>query len=97
MITAMKTPWRAGTIGIPQDGNPLKLTAVRYQAKVYDEGSEYGIKGGRISKLTLLIDGQVVYNYDRGEDIPPQNEAAEKALAILLYEYDGQAGEEERT
>ena len=48
------------------------------------------INGGRISKLTLTIDGECVYNYDRGEDLPPQNEAAEKALAILLAEYDEQ-------
>lgn len=41
-----------------------------------------------ISKLTLKVKGEVIYNYDRGEDIPPQKEAAEKALAILLYEFN---------
>ena len=88
MIATMN-PWRAGTIGVPDGGGKFgHLTAVHYAAKVYDEGSEYGINGGRISKLTLTIDGRVVYNYDRGEDLPPQNEAAEKALAILLAEYE---------
>ncbi|NLT08415.1 MAG: hypothetical protein GXY08_02805, partial [Ruminococcus sp.] len=48
----------------------------------------YGIDGGRISKLTLKISGEVVYNYDRGLDVPPQNEAAEMALAILMHEYN---------
>ena len=36
----------------------------------------------------LKISGEVVYNYDRGEDVPPQNEAAEMALAILMHEYN---------
>ncbi len=77
--------WQEGTIGIPKkDGG---YTVVHYWAKVYDTGSRYGIDGGRISKLTLKADGKVIYNYDRGEDVPPQNEAAEMALAILLYEY----------
>ena len=31
---------------------------------------------------------QVVYNYDRGEDIAPQTSEAETALAILLKEYN---------
>lgn len=89
MARTAKNPWIAGTIGIPDGSGKFgHLIGVHYTAKVYDEGSEYGINGGRISKLTLSIDGRVVYNYDRGEDIPPQNEAAEKALAILLAEYE---------
>lgn len=31
---------------------------------------------------------ELVTPYDRGEDVPPQNEAAETALAILMYEYN---------
>ena len=77
--------WKKGTIGIPKKGG---YTVVHYWAKVYKKKSRYGIDGGRISKATLKINGKVVYNYDRGIDVPPQNEAAEKALAILLYEYN---------
>ena len=62
-------------------------TVVYYWAKVYDVGSQYGIEGGRISKLMLKANGEIIYNYDRGLDVPPQNEAAEIALAILMYEY----------
>ena len=49
-----------------------------------------GIKdeNGRISKLMLKQDGKVVYNYDRGEDIEPQTPEAEKALAILIYQFN---------
>ena len=48
------------------------------QAKVYDEPSEYGINGGRVSKLCICKTGmwdksqdflkQMDYNYDRGVD-----------------------------
>ena len=78
--------WKEGTIGIPKKEGGY--TVVHYWAKVYEKKNRYGIDGGRISKLTLKIKGETVYNYDRGEDIPPQNEAAEKALAILLYEFN---------
>ena len=71
--------WHEGTIGVPKaDG---KYTVVHYWVKAYDAGS-------RISKATLKISGEVVYNYDRGLDVPPQNEAAEMALAILMHEYN---------
>ncbi len=78
--------WHEGTIGVPK-GNG-KYTVVHYWVKAYEEGSQYGIDGGRISKATLKISGEVVYNYDRGLDVPPQNEAAEMALAILMHEYN---------
>ena len=56
--------WHEGTIGVPKgDG---KYTVVHYWVKAYDEGSQYGIDGGKISKATLKINGEVVYNYDRG-------------------------------
>lgn len=36
----------------------------------------------------LIQTVKVVYNYDRGEDIEPQTPEAEKALAILIHEYN---------
>ena len=59
-----------------------------YWVKHYDNESQFGIDNGRISKLTLVQDSKVVYNYDRGEDVEPQTSEAEKALAILLKEYN---------
>ena len=48
------------------------------QAKIYNEGSEFGINGGRVSKLVIGKSSEVVmggnffdqmaYNYDRGLD-----------------------------
>lgn len=80
--------WKEGTIGIPVKGGETKIA--HFWAKVYDEGSEYGINEGRISKLTVEIDGVKVINYDRGWDIEPDedNEAAQIALAILLNDYN---------
>ena len=76
--------WKHGAIGIPaEDG---KYTGVKYAAKVYDKGSQYGIEGGRISKLTLKINGEIVANYDRGWDIKPTCDEANTALAILLHD-----------
>ena len=76
--------WSEGTIGEKNEDG--KYTAVHYWCKHFDEPSEeYGIDGGRISKLMLKQDSTVVYNYDRGADIEPQTKEAEQALAILMY------------
>jgi len=49
-----------------------------YEAKVYEEGSEYGINGGRVSKLHVkAADGdwsKSVIEYDRGWSIQPSSE-----------------------
>lgn len=38
-------------------------------AKVFDAPSEYGIDGGRVSKLTVYANDKIIYNYDRGIDL----------------------------
>ena len=68
--------WKQGAIGV-KDSNG-RMVSVSYWVKHYEEPSEeYGISGGR-----------VVYNYDRGKDIEPLTPEAEKALAILIHEYN---------
>ena len=59
--------WSEGTIGVPASvaGKP---TAVHYWVKHYKEPSKYGINNGRISKVMLKIDEEIVCNYDRGWD-----------------------------
>jgi hypothetical protein len=85
----MNRLWKEGTIGIPVSGTK-EVKIAHFWAKVYDEGSEYGIDEGRISKLTVKIDGVTVINYDRGWDIKPDedDEVAQIALAILLNDYN---------
>lgn len=74
-----------GTIGIPQD---RKMTVCSYSVKYFDEGSGYGIDGGRISKLCIKINGKIACCYDRGWDEEPEDDAAKAALAILIKEYN---------
>lgn len=64
----------------------------RYEAKVYDEGSKYGINGGRIPKLRIesFYYGypEVCIQYDRGEWLmEPKNDFAKKALNYVLNLY----------
>lgn len=45
----------------------------RFQVKHYGEGSQFGINGGRVSKLWIADrDGRCVVNYDRGWDVKPE-------------------------
>lgn len=69
--------WKEGTVSVNGE-------IFHYWLKQYEEGSEYGINGGRISKLTIKRSGREVYNYDRGEDIAPIDKNTETALAIIL-------------
>lgn len=62
--------WQVGTI----DG-------IRFSAKVYEEGSIFGIKGGKVSKLTISALG---VNYDRGWDMKPETSKAKHAVKELL-------------
>ena len=79
--------WTQGTIGV-KDSNG-RMVSVSYWIKRYEESSEeYGISGGRISKLMLKRDGEITYSYDRGLDIAPADKATETALAILMKEYN---------
>ena len=67
-------------------------TTYDFQVKHYDEPSEFGIGGGRVSKLWLRRWGepQAVLNYDRGWDIEPDenDEATMIAYSILIQEYN---------
>ncbi len=79
--------WSEGTIGIPTKGNGY--TAVHYWVKHFEEPSvDYGINGGRISKLMLKANGKTICNYDRGWDIEAECIEAKLALSILLNEYN---------
>ncbi len=73
--------WQEGTVKV---GNSW----YRYWVRAYDEPSEYGIDGGRISKLTIKRQDETVVNYDRGWDVEPADDGAKAALAIIRSEYD---------
>ena len=74
--------WAEGSIKVSNN-------IFHYRVKHFEEPSEdYGMDGGRISKLMLKRDGEITYNYDRGLDIPPADKETEMALAILMKEYN---------
>ena len=74
--------WTEGSIRV-------RNSTFHYWVKHYEKPSEdFGIDGGRISKLTLKQNGETVYNYDRGLDVKPTDEDTEIALAILIKEYN---------
>ena len=74
--------WKEGALRV-YDG------IYHYWVKAYETGSEFGIDGGRISKLTLERKGQTVCNYDRGWDVRPVDEETKLAMEIILHEYAG--------
>ena len=80
--------FKEGTIGIPFGKGETKIA--HWWAKVYDEGSAYGINEGRISKLMIKIDGKTTLSYDRGWDIEPDenDQATMVVYSIILQEYN---------
>ena len=73
--------WSEGSIKIGSD-------IFHYLVKHYEEASVYGIDEGRISKLTLKRNAEMVCNYDRGWDIEPDDENTAAVLAILMKDYN---------
>ena len=78
VITQKTVMWKEGSIKVNGE-------VFHYWMKQYDKGSEWGIDGGRISKLMLKRDGKIVCNYDRGWDIEPADENTQLALELLLH------------
>lgn len=59
-----------------------------YWVKHYEEGSQFGIDGGRISKLMLKRDGKIVCNYDRGWDVEAADPDTQLAIDTLIKQYN---------
>lgn len=61
-----------------------------YEVKHYEEGSEFGINGGKISKLFIkdLTTDEELVGYDRGWDRQPNNAIAREAYTQLLRMYN---------
>ncbi len=58
-------------------------------AKVFDVGSQFGIKGGRISKLGIYTRAgshgkATIVNFDRGWDKKPETDEDKAAYAAIL-------------
>ena len=73
--------WKEGALKV-------RNSIFKFSVKHFDEGSQYGIENGRISKLMLKRNGDIVCNYDRGWDVHPVDDDTETALEILKKEYN---------
>ena len=77
-----KTMWNKGCVKIENQ-------TFTYSAKVYGEPNEdYGIEGGKISKLEIRFGDFPVARYDRGWDIEPETENAQLALLAILHNFN---------
>ena len=70
--------WKEGSIKVGDE-------IFHYWMKQYDEGSQWGIDGGRISKLMLKRSDKIVCSYDRGWDVEPIDENTQLAAEILIH------------
>jgi hypothetical protein len=86
-ITRRKDGWVSGTYEVIGCFDKCK-----YEAKVYDSGSKYGINGGRVSKMCVWrekkkagnIQKTELLNYDRGWDIQANSEDEKKMFSVVL-------------
>ena len=67
----------------------IKGKRYEYCAKVYDEGSTFGINGGRVSKLHVKREEDPTWQYaivayDRGWDVKPADSEARAAFEAAL-------------
>ena len=69
-------PWTKGTVD-----------SFDFYIKHFDTGSEYGIDGGKISKLEIRKDEKILACYDRGWDIKVPEEA-KTAYNKILAEFN---------
>ena len=62
---------------------------ILYWVKHYEEGSQHGIDGGKVSKLTIRKDGsnRDLCNYNRGWDVEPYDEVR-AVYDIILQKYN---------
>lgn len=81
----------APEVGVLRKDGRLQIAGgtFHFWIKRFDEGSEFGINGGRISKLTIKNErtGKEVANYDRGWDIEPKTKSAQAALDWVLRNF----------
>ena len=77
--------WSKGIIAGPTTGEHYK-----YWVKHFEEGSQYGIDGGKISKLAIRkVDSALdLCNYDRGWDIEPTTDEVKAVYAIIVSKYN---------
>ena len=66
------------------------INGYKFWVKHFEEGSEHGINGGRISKLTIRKVGESkdLVNYDRGWDVEPADTEVRSVYYEILKKYN---------
>ena len=85
-------PWVEGTLEETLPDRSYVKDSYGFQAKVYNEGSKFGINQGRVSKLAVWKNDpehkgfyrETIANYDRGWDVQPTDEAAKEVLQRIV-------------
>lgn len=62
--------------------------AYHYCVKHFEEPGIFGYNEGRASKIWIQREGIEVFNFDRGDDIPPADKDTETALQMLLGKFN---------
>lgn len=77
--------WSEGIITCPTTGGKYK-----YWVKHFEEGSHFGIDGGKVSKLAIrkLDESRDLVNYDRGWAVEPNTDEVKAVYAIILKKYN---------
>ncbi len=67
-----------------------RINGCIWEVKHYDEGSIYGIDGGRISKLWIRREDncEILANYDCGWDIKPTSPEGIEIYNMLLKKFN---------
>lgn len=64
------------------------INGFEFQVKHYEKGSEFGINGGKISKLHISKDGNVYASYERGWSKKPTTRAAKAVFNELINRFN---------
>ena len=61
---------------------------IHYRVKALAEADSAGINKGKISELSLRMNGEFIAKYDSAWELEPACQEAELALCILLNNYN---------
>lgn len=70
------------------DGKILSMKGYEFKARFYDEPSNLGIDGGKISKLDVRKNGELVMRYDQGWTVDPKTPEHREALHRIRSRLD---------
>ena len=87
-------PWVQGTLKETTSDRTFVASSYGFLAKVFDEGSKFGINNGRISKLSVWkneleckgknYNRRTIAHYDRGWDMYLESSTEKEVLRLII-------------